>query len=99
MDILIGIVFDLIEKWIYWIDFKFGMVVWFIFDGEMYEVICENVSLLMGIDVDFVGGNVFWINSDKRIIEVLKLNGDYWKVLVYNLYLFLVDIVLDIIRG
>lgn len=99
MDTPTGIAFDPTEKRIYWTDPKLGIVARSTFDGETYEVIRENVSSPMGIDVDLVGGNVFWINSDKRTIEVSKLNGDHWKVLVYNLHHSPVDIALDTTRG
>lgn len=99
METPTGIAFDPIEKRIYWTDPKLGMVARSTFDGETYEVIRENVSSPMGIEVDLVGGNVFWINSDKRTIEVSKLNGDHWKVLVYNLHPSPVDIALDTTRG
>ena len=94
-----GIAFDPFEERIYWTDSKLGIVARSTFDGTLQEIIRRNVTAPMGIDLDLVGGNVFWINSGRRTIEVSKLNGDHWKVLVSNLHPSPVDIALDTTRG
>ena len=94
-----GVAFDPFEKRVYWTDYTLGVVYRSTIDGKNQEIIRSNVSAPLGIDLDLVAGNVYWINSDDRTIEVSDLNGNYWKVLVYNLSSSPVDIALDTARG
>ena len=94
-----GVAFDPFEKRVYWTDYTLGVVYRSTIDGKNQEIIRSNVSAPLGIDLDLVAGNVYWINSDERTIEVSGFNGNYWKVLVYNLSSFPVDIALDTARG
>ena len=91
--------FDPFEDRVYWTDTSLGIVARATIDGNSQEVIRSNVTEPMGIDLDLVGDNVYWINSGDRTIEVSKLNGDNWKVLVSNLSSAPVDIALDTTRG
>ena len=88
--------FDAFERRIYWTDSNSGVVARSSIDGKNREDIQSNVRP-KGIALDLVGGNVHWISSDGATIEVSKLNGDYWKVLVSNLWAY--NIVLDTTRG
>ena len=83
----------------YWTDSTLGIVYRSTIDGKNQEIIRSNVTEPMGIDLDLVAGNVYWINSGDRTIEVSKLNGDYWKVLVSDLASAPVDITLDTAKG
>ena len=94
-----GVAFDPFEYRMYWTDSTLGIVARSTIDGKNQEIIRSNVTAPMGIDLDLVAGNVYWINSGDRTIEVSKLNGDYWKALVYNLSSAPVDIALDTTRG
>ena len=95
-----GVAFDPFEGRLYWTDTSLGIVARATIDGSSLEVIRSNVTEPMGIELDLVGGNVYWINSGgNRTIEVSKLNGDYWKVLVSDLSSAPVDIALDTTRG
>ena len=89
--------FDALESRIYWTDWYSGVVARSSIDGKNREDIQSNVRP-EGIALDLVGGNVYWISSGGATIEVSKLNGDYWKVLVSNLP-WAYDIVLDTTRG
>ncbi|KAL9988042.1 hypothetical protein ACROYT_G002440 [Oculina patagonica] len=93
-----GVAFDPFEDRMYWTDPTHGIVARAKIDGTNQETIRFNVTA-MGIDLDLVGGNVYWINSGNRTVEVSKLNGEYWKVLVSNLSSAPVDIALDTTRG
>jgi len=94
-----GIAFDPFEDRVYWTDSKLGIVYRSTFDGKNQEIIRSNVTEPVGLDLDLVAGNVYWINSGDRTIEVSKLNGDYWKVVVSELASSPVDITLDTTKG
>ena len=94
-----GVAFDPFEDRVYWTDPKLGIVARAAIDGKSQEIIRSNVSAPMGIDLDLIGGNVFWINSGDSTIEVSKMNGDHWRVLVSGLYSAPVDIAVDTTRG
>ena len=94
-----GIAFDPFENRVYWTDSTLGIVYRSTIDGMNQEIIRSNVSEPMGIDLDLVAGNVYWINSGDRTIEVSKLNGNYWKILVSDLASSPVDITLDTTKG
>ena len=83
----------------YWTSSTRGIVYRATIDGKNQEIIRSGVTKPMGIDLDLVAGNVYWINGGDRTIEVSKLNGDYWKVLVSDLASYPVDITLDTTRG
>jgi len=94
-----GIVFNPLDDRIYWTDSTRGVVVRSSIDGKNQEDINWNLVRPLGIALDFVGGNVYWISSGGHTIEVSKLNGDYWKVLVCNLQSYARNITLDTKRG
>ena len=94
-----GIAFDPFEDRVYWTDSTLNIVSRATIDGKNQEIIRSGVTEPTGIDLDLVARNVYWINSGDRTIEVSKLNGDFWKVLVSDLASFPVDITLDTTRG
>lgn len=94
-----GVAFDRFENRVYWTDSTLGIVYRATIDGENQEIIRSGVTKPMGIDLDLVAGNVYWINSGDRTIEVSKLNGNFWKVLVSDLASSPVDITLDTTKG
>ena len=83
----------------YWTDYSRGTIIRSSLDGNDQETIRSGGSRFMGIALDLVGGNVYWINRGQKTIEVSKLNGDYRKVLVSSLSSAEYDIVLDTTRG
>ena len=83
----------------YWTDYTRGTIMRSSLDGKDQEIIRSGGFEFMGIALDLVGGNVYWINRGQRTIEVSKLNGDDRKVLVYNLSSAEYDIALDTTRG
>ena len=94
-----GIAFDPFEDRVYWTDDTLNVVYRSTIDGKNQEIIRSGVSEPMGIDLDLVAKNVYWINGGDRTIEVSKLNGDFWKVLVSDLASSPVDITLDTTKG
>ena len=94
-----GVAFDPFEERVYWTDYTRGIVYRSTIDGKNQEIIRSNVTGPLGLDLDLVAGNVYWINNGDRTIEVSDLIGEYWKVLVYNLSSGPVDIALDSTRG
>jgi len=94
-----NVAFDPFEERVYWTDYTLGTVYRSTTDGMNQTIIRSNVTAPRGIDLDLVAGNVYWINSGDRTIEVSDLSGEYWKVLVYNLSSAPVDIALDTTKG
>ena len=95
----LGVAFDPFQEHVYWTDYTRGIVYRSTIDGVNQKIIRSNVTRPMGLDLDLVAGNVYWINRGNRTIEVSDLNGEYWKVLVYNLSSGPFDIALDSTRG
>jgi len=94
-----GIAFNPLDNRIYWTDSTRGVVARSSIGGKDQEVVHSPVFRPRGIALDLVGGNMYWISNGGRSIEVSKLNGSYWKVLVSNLYDDATDITLDTTRG
>ena len=63
------------------------------------EIIRSGAGRPFGLALDLVARNIYWINRQALTIEVSKLNGANWKVLVSNLYQSAYDIALDTRRG
>lgn len=66
---------------------------------ENKEIIRSGAGRPYGLALDLVAGNVYWINRQNLTIEVSKLNGANWKVLITNLTSVPYDITLDTTRG
>lgn len=66
---------------------------------ENKEIIRSGAGRPFGLALDLVAGNVYWINRQNLTIEVSKLNGANWKVLIRNLSSEAYDITLDTTRG
>ena len=95
----IGVDFHPFDEQVYWTDYTRGTVERSSVDGRNQEIVRSSIAGPRGIALDLVGGNVYWISRANLTIEVSKLNGDYWKVLVSNLSSLPEDIALDTTRG
>lgn len=95
-----SIAIDPFDARIYWTDWTRNIIARSSFDDKSQEIIHSSVSAPMGIALDLVGKNVYWISSGTgNAIEVSKLNGEQRKVLVSNLPSAVFDITLDTTRG
>lgn len=70
------------DEKIYWIDLRFRYIVWVNFDGIEEEIIFDNVIYLLGLVVDSLGWNIYFIDKIRKIVEVVKLDGFNRKVLI-----------------
>lgn len=60
----------------------------------LFQVI-HNTAVPNALAVDWIGKNLYWSDTEKRIIEVSKLNGLYPTVLVSKRVKFPRDLSLD----
>lgn len=79
---LIVVLLSLWDEKIYWIDLRFRYIVWVNFDGIEEEIIFDNVIYLLGLVVDSLGWNIYFIDKIRKIVEVVKLDGFNRKVLI-----------------
>ncbi|XP_048808618.1 low-density lipoprotein receptor-related protein 1B isoform X3 [Lagopus muta] len=94
---VIAIDFDYREEFIYWIDSsrpngsrinRMGL------NGSDIKVV-HNTAVPNALAVDWIGKNLYWSDTEKRIIEVSKVNGLYPTVLVSKRVKFPRDLSLD----
>ena len=95
----VGIDFDPFDNRIYWADYSRGTIMRSTVYGNDQESIRPGAGRPFGLALDLVARNIYWINRQALTIEVSKLNGANWKVLVSNLYSSAYDIALDTRRG
>lgn len=50
--------------------------------GEPVEIISNGLDLVEGLAYDWIGGNIYWLDSKLNTIEVAKENGSNRIVLV-----------------
>lgn len=60
----------------------------------LFKVV-HNTAIPNALAVDWIGKNLYWFDTEKRVIEVSKLNGLYPTILVSKKIKFLRDLSLD----
>ncbi|XP_010122216.1 PREDICTED: very low-density lipoprotein receptor, partial [Chlamydotis macqueenii] len=94
---VIAIDFDYREEFIYWIDSSRpngSRINRMCLNGSDVKVV-HNTAVPNALAVDWIGKNLYWSDTEKRIIEVSKLNGLYPTVLVSKRVKFPRDLSLD----
>uniref|UniRef100_A0A803TQP0 LDL receptor related protein 1B n=1 Tax=Anolis carolinensis TaxID=28377 RepID=A0A803TQP0_ANOCA len=94
---VIAIDFDYREDFIYWIDSSRpngSRINRMNLNGSDVKVV-HNTAVPNALAVDWVGKNLYWSDTEKRIIEVSKLNGLYPTVIVSKRVKFPRDLCLD----
>ncbi|KAB0361653.1 hypothetical protein FD754_005809 [Muntiacus muntjak] len=94
---VIGIDFDYREEFIYWIDSSRpngSRINRMCLNGSDIKVV-HNTAVPNALAVDWIGKNLYWSDTEKRIIEVSKLNGLYPTILVSKRLKFPRDLSLD----
>uniref|UniRef100_A0A7M4EHR4 Low-density lipoprotein receptor-related protein 1B n=1 Tax=Crocodylus porosus TaxID=8502 RepID=A0A7M4EHR4_CROPO len=89
--------FDYREEFIYWIDSSRpngSRINRMCLNGSDIKVV-HNTAVPNALAVDWIGKNLYWSDTEKRIIEVSKLNGLYPTVLVSKRVKFPRDLSLD----
>ncbi|XP_040330903.1 low-density lipoprotein receptor-related protein 1B isoform X2 [Herpailurus yagouaroundi] len=94
---VIAIDFDYREEFIYWIDSSRpngSRINRMCLNGSDIKVV-HNTAVPNALAVDWIGKNLYWSDTEKRIIEVSKLNGLYPTILVSKKLKFPRDLSLD----
>nr|XP_033800021.1 low-density lipoprotein receptor-related protein 1B [Geotrypetes seraphini] len=94
---VIAIDFDYREEFIYWIDSSTpngSRINRMYLNGSDMKVV-HNTAVPNSLAVDWIGKNIYWSDTEKRIIEVSKLNGLYPTILVSKKLKFPRDLSLD----
>ncbi|KAG8125085.1 hypothetical protein E2320_020352, partial [Naja naja] len=81
---VIAVDFDYKEEFIYWIDSSRpngSRINRMNLNGNDVKVV-HNTAVPNALAVDWVGKNLYWSDTEKRMIEVSKINGLYPTVLV-----------------
>lgn len=74
--------YDPIENSIYWTDQELGIFSSFLNGSNLRYIVYDNIKEPDGIAVDWIGRNLFWVNSGDNLIEVAKLDGTSRKILI-----------------
>ncbi|KAG1687419.1 Prolow-density lipoprotein receptor-related protein 1 [Nymphon striatum] len=74
--------FDAENDYIYWVDDDEGSINRIKRDGTGREIIISGLESVEGIAIDWVAGNIYWVNPIYDVIEVAHLNGSYKYVLI-----------------
>ncbi|KAM3855508.1 LOW QUALITY PROTEIN: low-density lipoprotein receptor-related protein 1B [Vipera latastei] len=94
---VISVDFDYKEEFIYWIDSSRpngSRINRMNLNGNDLKVV-HNTAVPNALAVDWVGKNLYWSDTEKRMIEVSKINGLYPTVLVSKRVKFPRDLSLD----
>ncbi|KAJ7345792.1 hypothetical protein JRQ81_001742, partial [Phrynocephalus forsythii] len=94
---VIAVDFDYKAEFIYWIDSSRpngSRINRMNLSGSDVKVV-HNTAVPNALAVDWVGKNLYWADTEKRIIEVSKLSGLYPTVLVSKTVKFPRDLSLD----
>ncbi|XP_049818680.1 low-density lipoprotein receptor-related protein 2 [Aethina tumida] len=67
---------------IFWSDMKLKKISKLDRGGEPVEIISNGLDLVEGLAYDWIGGNIYWLDSKLNTIEVAKENGSNRIVLV-----------------
>ncbi|XP_077129136.1 low-density lipoprotein receptor-related protein 1B isoform X2 [Ranitomeya variabilis] len=89
--------FDYREEVVYWIDSSRSngsRVNRMFVNGSEVKVI-HNTAIPNALAVDWIGKNLYWFDTEKRVIEVSKLDGLFPTILVTKTIKFLRDLSLD----
>nr|XP_032823068.1 low-density lipoprotein receptor-related protein 1-like isoform X2 [Petromyzon marinus] len=79
----VGIDFHAANDTIYWVDMRVGSIFRSNRDQTWKEaIITGGLGRVQGIAVDWIAGNIYWIDHAFDVIEVARLNGSYRYVVV-----------------
>lgn len=67
---------------IFWSDMKLKKISRLDRGSEPVEIISNGLDLVEGLAYDWIGGNIYWLDSKLNTIEVAKENGSNRIVLV-----------------
>ena len=84
------IVMDFIHKhdktWLFWTDWSDDKIYRGLMSGDSLTniegVVSSGLTTAEGLAVDWIGGNLYWIQSNLDQIEVAKINGSFRQTLI-----------------
>ena len=94
-----NIAFSYSDSFIYWVDSDDGSIVRIKTDTTGYQTIIKNIDNLEDIAIDWIGKNLYWIESTYDVIEVARLNGSNRYVIVSNNITKPTSLTLDPLEG
>ncbi|XP_037511191.1 low-density lipoprotein receptor-related protein 1 [Rhipicephalus sanguineus] len=73
---------DFIDEYIYWVDSEGGSITRIHRDMTGRETVVSGLDAIEGLAIDWVAGNMYWIDPSYDVIEVSRLNGSGRYVLL-----------------
>ncbi|XP_067123645.1 low-density lipoprotein receptor-related protein 1 isoform X3 [Centruroides vittatus] len=73
--VLMATAIDFYDDFIYWVDSDAGSITRIKRDMTNREVVIHDLDAIEGIAIDWLAGNMYWIDPSYDIIEVAHLNG------------------------
>ena len=95
----VAIDYDPVEGFVYWSDQLHGIFRSKLNGSDVELIISEEISHPDGVAVDWIGRNIFWIDTGNDRIEVAKLDGSSRKILISRDLDEPRDIALDPVNG
>lgn len=78
---LIGVDYDCVDSMAYYSDMTTGQIAKITYNGLNRKVILKDLKSPEGVSVDWVGRNIFWVESGSKTVNVATLNGYFAKTL------------------
>ena len=95
----VAIDYDPIDGFVYWSDQIHGIFRSRLNGSDVDHIVSEEINHPDGLAVDFLGRNIFWIDTGNDRIEVAKLDGSSRKILISRDLDEPRDIALDPVNG
>lgn len=73
---------DFVDEYIYWVDSEGGSITRIHRDMTGRETVVSGLDAVEGLAIDWVAGNMYWIDPSYDVIEVSRLNGSGRYVLL-----------------
>ncbi|XP_077556086.1 LDL receptor protein 1 isoform X2 [Haemaphysalis longicornis] len=73
---------DFVDEYIYWVDSEGGSITRIHRDMTGRETVINGLDAIEGLAIDWVAGNMYWIDPSYDVIEVSRLNGSGRYVLL-----------------
>ena len=95
----VAIDYDPVDGFVYWSDQNHGIFRSMLNGSEAENIISHEINHPDGLAVDWLGRNIFWIDTGNDRIEVAKLDGSSRRILISRDLDEPRDIALDPLNG